>query len=191
MLELIAFVKGSALIKVKDAGIIGSLLGSCEFFAEMLERLSFKYLPTVLPKYVGEQAASALIFQVVREAARNSFGDALMKQFDIKSLKDALLACYLPYKEVGKPFEYEIVSEKPVTVRVHKCPHLEFTKERPLACIACGALKVGVIERITGKKVRLEAGKAKYGAREAEIIIRRTKHIPSGDQYCEFVVEER
>ncbi len=165
-------------------------MNECSFFAEMLERLSFKYLPNVLPKYVGDQAASALIFQVVKEAAKNSLGDILINRLDLKDVKDALLACYLPYKEIGKPFEYEIVSEKPLTVRVHKCPHFEFTKEKPLACIACGALKVGIVEKITGKRVRLEAGRARYGAMDAEIIIRRTKHMPSGDPYCEFVIEE-
>jgi len=164
----------------------------CSFFSETLERLLFKYLPKSLEKQVGAGATTALIFNIVREAVKNSAGEMLESVIEDRSLKSALLSCYLPYKTIGKPFEYDLVSEKPLTVRVKKCPHYEYTKDYPLACVACAATKAGIIERWTGKKVllKLENGR-RIGARDAKIVIKRTSHMPSGDEYCEFILEEK
>ncbi len=161
------------------------------FFSETLERLLFKYIPRSLEKQVGPGATTALVFNIVKEAVKNSAGELLEDLMSSSSLVDALLSCYLPYKLVGKPFEYELVNENPPTVRIHKCPHFEFTKDYPLACVACAATKAGIIERWTGKRVRLELEDGrKLGARDAKIVIKRSKHMPSGDPYCEFTVEE-
>ncbi|UXD22498.1 hypothetical protein IPA_05540 [Ignicoccus pacificus DSM 13166] len=163
----------------------------CQFFSDALERLLFKYMPTELEKHIGSGATTAMIFRIVKEATKNSAGDLMVDLMNIKDIKDALLACYLPYQKIGKPFEYEIVSENPLTVRVKKCPHYDFTEKKPLACTACGAIKAGIIERLTGKKVRLELENGrKLGAPDAEVIIKRTAHMPSGDEYCEFVIQQ-
>ena len=164
----------------------------CSFFSETLERLLFKYLPRSLERQVGPGATTALVFNIVKEAVKNSTGEILEDVLKDKSLKSALLSCYMPYKEIGKPFDYDLVSERPLTVRVRKCPHYEFTKDYPLACVACAATKAGIIERWTGKKVMLELedGK-KLGSRDARIVIKRTSHMPSGGEYCEFVVKEK
>ena len=162
----------------------------CHFFSETLEILLFKYIPKELEKHVGKGATTALIFRIVKEAAKNSAGELMERVVKEKSLKEALLACYLPYKEVGRPFEYEIVSEKPLTVRVKKCPHYDYTKSNPVACTACAAIKAGIIERWTGRGVRLELEDGrKLGLKDASIIIKRTAHMPSGSEYCEFVIE--
>jgi predicted hydrocarbon binding protein len=158
-------------------------------FADMLERLSFEALPKELSKVLGERAAAALIFNVIRDSAM-SMAEDLKGMLKGETLREALLACYKPFELVGEPFDYEVVSEKPLTVRIKVCPHFKYVKERPFACIACAAVKAGAIEDLTGKKVQFVAGEAKYGRRDADVIIKRTKHMPSGDPYCEFVLEE-
>jgi len=164
-------------------------LEECKSFGEMFERLAFKYVPRELANLVGERSAGVLLFRIVKEAARNSLGEMLKKEFKIATLKDAMIACYAPFERIGKPFEYEIVSEDPLRVRVKKCPHFEFTRDFPVACAACAAVKAGVIEMLTGEKTMVvtEDGK-KMGVKDASIIIKRLKHMPSGDPYCEFEV---
>jgi predicted hydrocarbon binding protein len=155
----------------------------------MLERLSFEGLPKELSRVLGERAAAALIFNVVRDSAM-SMAEDLKGMLKGETLKEALLACYKPFEMVGEPFEYEVTSEEPLTVRIKKCPHFKYVKERPFACVACAAVKAGVIEDLTGKKVLFVAKNAKYGRQNADVVIERTKHMPSGDPYCEFVVKE-
>jgi len=161
-------------------------------FSNLTEKLLFEILPKVLSKYVGEGAAAALIFNIVREGVRTTLAEELKKMMEIKNLKDALLACYIPYEKVGMPFKYEVVKENgdvDVIVRVHECPHFKYTKDFPRACIACAATKAGIIEDLLNEKVRVNFKDERvYGPKDASIEVKVRAHKPSGDPYCEFEV---
>ncbi len=161
-------------------------------FSNFTERLLFEIAPKELSKYVGEEAAAALIFNIVKEGMKTTLAEELKKMMEIRSLKDALLACYVPYEKVGMPFKYEVVKESSdvdVVVRVHECPHYKYTKDFPRACIACAATKAGIIEDLLGEKVKVNfKGERVYGSRDASIEVLVRAHKPSGDPYCEFEV---
>ena len=161
-------------------------------FSNFTERVLFEILPRELSKYVGEGAAAALIFNIVKEGMKTTLAEELKKMIKIKNLKDALLACYTPYEKVGMPFKYEVVKENgdvDVIVRVYECPHYKYTKDFPRACIACAATKAGIIEDLLGEKVRVNfKGERMYGSKDATIEVLVRSHKPSGDPYCEFEV---
>jgi len=161
-------------------------------FANFAEKFMFDTLPKNLKKYVGEGAATALIFNIVKEGAKETMGEELKKMIKVESLKDAMKACYLPYKLVGMEFEYEEAEEGDEYVfKVTKCPHFKYTKDMPFACAACAAIKAGIIEKLEDKPVQIVfKGTRRLGSREPGILIEVVKHMPSGDPYCEFRLKE-
>ncbi|ALU12441.1 hypothetical protein EYM_03785 [Ignicoccus islandicus DSM 13165] len=161
-------------------------------FANFSEKFLFDILPEELSKYIGEGASVALIYNIVKKGAKETLGEEIKKVMEIKGLEDALKACYLPYALVGMDFEHEEekVSDNEVIVKVTKCPHFKYTKTKPFACVACAAVKAGIIEDLRGKPVQVILKKRKVGSTNPKIVIEIKKHMPSGDEYCEFHVKE-
>ena len=91
----------------------------------------------------------------------------LAKQNDYSALFDY---CYHVLERVGYPYEKEVVvdNESTYSVKVTKCPHIDFVKEQPIACNVCKGMKLGILEAIYGEPVEIET----------------LKDMAQGDEYC-------
>jgi predicted hydrocarbon binding protein len=162
---------------------------AAKIYGEILERLVFKHSFSELSRIIGEKASASLIFRVVKSSMREAVEEILPKGL-VENPLDGLLLCYRLFALAGQEFGYEVENEN--TVRVTKCPHYRFTRENPVACAACAATKAGALEALTGKKVAVELENGAWlGPRDAEIVVKRTSHMPSGDPYCRFVLHGR
>ena len=155
-------------------------------YAELAERLMFHHMLEELRHLVGDRAAGAILFRVVRRTMREAVEEVLPRGM-VSNPMDALMLCYKLFAAGG--FEFETQVEGPHALRVTKCPHYRFTEKNPLACVACAATKAGALEALTGKRVavQLENG-ALLGPRNAGILVKRTHHMPSGSPYCRFEI---
>lgn len=155
-------------------------------YGEILERLMFKHSLEELSRVVSPRVAAGLLYRIVRSSMREAVEEVLPRG-SVADPMDAMMLCYRLFEAAGQPFEHEV--EAGNAFRVTRCPHYRFTRDNPLACVACAATKAGALEALTGKKVavRLEDG-TWLGPRDAEIVVERTHHMPSGDPYCRFVL---
>ncbi|NOZ88742.1 MAG: hypothetical protein GXO15_02315 [Crenarchaeota archaeon] len=159
-------------------------------YGELLERFLFKHLLQELRRIVGERAAAGLVFRIVKMSMREAVEEVLPKGM-VSDPMSAMRLCYTLFAMAGQEFSYE---EDPGAhvFKVYRCPHYRFTGSDPVACVACAATKAGALEALTGRSVAvvLEDG-TRLGPRDAEIIVRRLTHMPSGDKYCTFKLEVR
>jgi len=160
---------------------------AARIYAEIAERAFFKHTLDELRKVVGTKAAAVLVFRIVKTSMREAVEEVLPRGM-VRDPLDAMMLCYKLFAAAGFPFEVEVVSDN--TFRVAKCPHYRFTGRDPVACVACAATKAGALEALTGRSVAvvLEDG-TRLGPRDAEIVVRRLTHMPSGDKYCTFKLE--
>ncbi len=156
-----------------------------KMYAEILERFGFKHLIEELSRVVGERTATLLAFRLVRATIREAVEEIIPRGL-VKDPYKALLLCYRLFALADMPFE---ASEKPEEhlVEVRRCPHYKYTRDNPRACIVCGAMKVGALEALTGRKVMLETEDgSKFGPSDADIVVKRESHMPRGDDACRF-----
>ena len=180
----LAAALGGGCVLASEAGVRADQ--AARIYGELLERLVFRHAFEELGRIVGRRAAASLVFRTVKASMREAVHEVLPQHLAATPL-DALLLCYRLFALAGQEFGYEVENEN--TVRVTKCPHFRFTRSNPVACAACAATKAGALEALTGKKVavKLEDG-TWLGPRDAEIVVERTNHMPSGDKYCRFVL---
>ena len=153
-------------------------------YAELAERLMFKHVLEELRRIVGDRAAATILFRIVRRTMKEAVEEVLPEGM-VQNPMDAMKLCYNLFAAGGFPFKTEV--EGGNTFRVTQCPHYRFTEKNPLACVACAATKAGALEALTGERVAvlLENGTL-LGPRDADIVVKRTHHMPSGDPYCRF-----
>ncbi|MDO9518149.1 MAG: methanogen output domain 1-containing protein [Methanosarcinaceae archaeon] len=147
--------------------------------ADLLHINLFGGFPKKMTEIVGENAAIMLL----RECAKESFLVALsrpdcnLKPTDeIKALAEkndypALFNyCYRVLERVGYIYEGETIvdSDSNYSMKITKCPHIDFVKEQPIACNVCKGMKLGIFEAVFGKPVEFET----------------IKNMAQGDEYC-------
>lgn len=169
-----------------EEGLTISREEAAKIYGEILERVLFKHSLEELSKIVSKRVAAGLVYRIVRSSMKEAVEEVLPSHL-VKTPMDGLMLCYRLFALAGQEFGYEVESGD--TVRITKCPHYRFTGKNPLACVACAATKAGALEALTGKSVavKLEDG-TWLGPRDAEIVVERTHHMPSGDPYCRFVL---
>ncbi len=158
-----------------------------KMFMDMFEEAMFFHVPSVLPKYVGDIATRVLLFNVLKNAAKDTMGQ-MAKNMGL-SLKESIEEFFKSFGEVGMPFEFE-VRDRPFSVIVKSCPHERFTLKNPLGCVVCISMLAGLVEGLTGKKVSVISDKGKLGDPKAEVRLRLNKFKPGGDEVCEIIFEE-
>lgn len=147
--------------------------------SDLLHIVLFGGFPKKMTEIVGENAAAMLL----RECSKESFLSVLSqpdcnlkpvddivnlaKQNDYSALFDY---CYYVLERVGYPYEKEVVvdNESTYSVKVTKCPHIDFVKKQPIACNVCKGMKLGILEAIYGEPVEIET----------------LKDMAQGDEYC-------
>lgn len=135
-----------------------------------LEELLFRYLPSKLD--VKE-------LRDVLEATMEWSSSSLVKRIkEIIGERDpfTLVKAYFNfYKLIGRPFEYEVRSKKPLEVVIKKCPYEEYTKSNPIACAMCLGALAGLLKEAFGS-VRVEGGPLLvYGPENAKALVRRKR----------------
>ena len=147
--------------------------------ADLFHIVLFGGFPKKMTEIVGENAAVMLL----RECSKESFLTALSQpdcelkpteeirvlaeQNDYSALFDY---CYRVLERVGYPYEGETIvdSDSNYSMKVTKCPHIDFVKEQPIACNICKGMKLGIIEAAYGEPVEIET----------------LKNMAQGDEYC-------
>jgi len=159
---------------------------AARIYGEILERLMFRHSLEELSRVVSPRVAAGLLYRIVRSSMKEAVEEVLPGS-SVANPMDAMMLCYRLFEAAGQPFEHEV--EAGHAFRVARCPHYRFTRDNPLACVACAATKAGALEALTGKSVavKLEDG-TWLGPRSAEIVVERTHHMPRGDPYCRFVL---
>lgn len=142
--------------------------------AELFNEEIFGALPQYLSDLVGEGAASMILRESMRDATIKLLeNNTILKERvnDAKTFSDKFNQCYDIYKDLGFPFEYELVKETDdvLAIKITACPHIEHTKENPVACNACTGIKLGILESLFG--VRVPA-------------LKRISCMALGDDYC-------
>lgn len=150
-------------------------------FLEILYTMVFQSTPHYLCRVTGEGPAAMVLREGMREATLNLLSeDSNLKRFveGLVSDEERLGVCYRLMAEMGTPFEYEVVEETPgdLTIRVYECPHIEHTRENPVACNACGGIHLAIIEVLFGLRVP---------------VLEATKCMAIGDEYCEYTMPKR
>lgn len=141
---------------------------------ELFNEEIFGALPQYLTDLVGEGATSMILRESMRDATIKLLKDntALKERVnDAKTFSEKFNQCYTIYKDLGFPFEYEVVKETDdvLTIKVTACPHIEYTKRNPVACNACAGIKLGILESLFGIHVPA---------------LKRISCMALGDDYC-------
>ena len=141
---------------------------------ELFNEEMFGALPKYLTDLVGEGAASMILRESMRDATIKLLKNntALKERVDDgKTFSEKFNQCYDIYKDLGFPFEYELVKETDdvLTIKITACPHIEYTKKNPVACSACAGIKLGILESLFGIHVPA---------------LKRGSCMALGDDYC-------
>ena len=146
---------------------------------DLLYMVLFIGFPKKMIEIVGENAATMLL----RECSKESFLNALSNEngklkpiAEIKALADQndystlLNYCYYILGEVGFPYEGKVLvdNESTYSVKITKCPYIDFVKKQPIACNVCKGIKLGILEAAFGEPVEIEL----------------IKNMAQGDEYC-------
>jgi len=115
---------------------------------------------------------------ILRERLREATISLLKNQTNLKkrldeaeTFDDKFNQCYSIYKDLGFPFEYEVIKESDgmLVIKITTCPHIVYTKKNPAACNTCEGIKLGVVETLFGVKVPA---------------IEKTSCMAWGDDFC-------
>ena len=147
--------------------------------ADLLHIVLFGGFPKKMTEIIGENAAMMLLRECSKESLLVALSRsdcklkptkeirALAEQNDYSALFDY---CYRVLERVGYPHEGETIvdSDFNYSMKVTKCPHIDFVKEQPIACNVCKGMKLGILEAAYGEPVDIET----------------IKNMALGDEYC-------
>lgn len=135
-----------------------------------LEELVFKYLPS---KMNAEDLRKAL--EATIEWSSNSLVEKLKDIIGERDPFTLIKAYFNFFKLIGRPFEYEVKSKKPLEIIIKRCPYGEFTRSNPIACAMCLGALAGLLKEAYGS-VRIEGGPLLvYGPKDAKAVVMRKR----------------
>jgi len=148
---------------------------ACKSLVNIYHDVFFHGLPAEARVLVGEKAAKVLIIRPMAAAMRKALEkEHIPKEvLEAETLAPKFNFCYNLMADLGFPFEYEVLEDTEDTYvqKVTRCPHIEYTREEPLACFACYGTKKGILDALMN---------------HVEIGIE--KRMALGDPYCLFRV---
>jgi predicted ArsR family transcriptional regulator len=169
-------MRAHGLVDYKEVGMAKVwFIGKGSLIADLLNEILFNVMPRHMEE-LHEKNAEEILTDMARKATYDVFSkrEMFLKQMrEFKDFEDKILYCYRLSAAVGSWVDYRIVEETTdhIKIKVLKCPHIDYTKENPLACFSCQGIKLGTLKALFGIDVKK---------------IKTLERIATGSDYCLF-----
>ncbi len=154
-----------------------------KLLSDACEEFVFGSFPEKAKEMLGESADS-FIYETVSEGFERAFMGKIREVVGEVEPFKLVKAFFNFFELIGKPYDYKIISEKPLVIEVKRCPQRKMIKGKE-HCVACLASLAGALKAAYGK-VRLEAFGKAFGDEDAKVVIRREGELGK----CLWKVEE-